>query len=71
MSKTVRIKATLNLTGTEISILKKALQCYRHTVTDKESNTVNDLIELTDNLTNKIKINQKKERIYGEISKVR
>lgn len=37
---------------------------YKITVSECENRTVNDLIELVDNLTNKIKLNQKKERIY-------
>ena len=37
---------------------------YKITVSEYENRTVNDLIELVDNLNDKIKLNQKKERIY-------
>ena len=67
----VKVTSTLTLSGRELAVLKKSLEMYKITGSEYENRTVNDLIELVDNLKDKIKINQKKERIYREISKVR
>ena len=61
----VKVTSTLTLSGRELAVLKKSLEMYKITVSEYENRTVvNDLIELVDNLKDKIKLNQKKERIY-------
>ena len=61
----VKVTSTLTLSGRELAVLKKSLEMYKITVSEYENRTVvNDLIELVDNLNDKIKLNQKKERIY-------
>ena len=57
----VKVTSTLTLSGRELAVLKKALEMYKITGSEYENRTVNDLIELVDNLKDKIKLDQKKK----------
>lgn len=62
----ITIKATLQLSNREILIMRKALNQYKLTTSHFDHPAINNLIELMDNLNERIKWKQEKERRYGK-----